>query len=379
MIRLATVRDALLPAFARTIRPPSAGDLNHILIFQPDHLGDIVLSEPAVRLLRERLPEARLTAVVGPWSARIARLAWPVDDVVEVDFPGFNRIAGRASFSAPYRQIERDALRLRELGAGRAVILRDDAWWAAALARASVSGDVIAAADRRNQPFATRTVDLDSRPHRSQRALALAAELLGLWGDSVPVGTRWDMSPRMSADEWQVEAGRALLLQQGIEGPYIAQHPGAGAAVKTWPEGNWRAVVRAFPDIRFVLTGSEAEATTCERIASGLPNAVSIAGATTLDSLIGVLAGARLAVGTDNGPMHVAAALGTPTVRLYGPSNPAIYGPPPGASGHHVVSAGWRCPRCEDLSPTRPVCGCMTAITVPAVVMAIQEALADAA
>lgn len=376
MIRLAVMRDALLPALARAIQAPAGGDPNHVLILQPDHLGDIILSEPAVRLLREKLPDARLTAVVGPWSAQITRIAWQVDDVIEVDFPGFNRGQPPAKLTAPYRQIERDAERLRVLGAGRAVILRDDAWWATALARASVSEDVIAAADRRNEPFATITTHLDDESHRTERALALAATLLRLRVGRIEQ-LEWDMSPRIAATNIQREAGLEVISHHGIQGQYVALHPGAGAAVKTWPEGNWRALIRKLSDQRFVLTGNDDEAPLCRRIAEDLPNAVSVAGETTLDGLIGILDGARLAVGTDNGPMHLGAALGTPTVRLYGPSNPRIYGPPPGARGHHVITASWRCPRCEDLSPGRPMCGCMTAIKVDDVVPVVERVLAD--
>lgn len=377
MIGAARLRDALLPALARTLESPTSGDPNRILILQPDHLGDIILSEPAVRLLRESLPDARLTAVVGPWSSLIARLAWPVDELIEIDFPGFNRALKDANPAAPYLQLEDDAERLRAFGADRAVVLRDDAWWATALARASVSGAVVAAADPRNRPFATTLPDLDGLKHRTKRAMTLAAALMQ-GSPRIEWDSSWDMSPRLGADAGQVAAARAVLAEHSIGGPFIVLHPGAGAPVKTWSVRYWRAVVASLDEHRVVLTGSEAEEDDCRQIAAGFPHAVDLAGKTTLDTLIGLLHLSQLAVGTDNGPMHIGAALGTPTVRLYGPSNPARYGPPPGDARHRVLTAGWRCPRCEDLSTDRESgCGCMASITPDAVLAAIDRALSN--
>ena len=65
------LRDALLPLGARLTRR-GRGAADTLLIVQPDHLGDVLLAQPAVRRLRAAFPERRLVAVVGPWSARSA-------------------------------------------------------------------------------------------------------------------------------------------------------------------------------------------------------------------------------------------------------------------------------------------------------------------
>ncbi|MEX2314551.1 MAG: hypothetical protein WD628_02455, partial [Thermomicrobiales bacterium] len=76
MRRIASqVRDRLLPVAAWTRRRRWNASDDTILIVQPDHLGDILLSQPAVRHLREIHPDSRLIAVVGPWSREIATIA----------------------------------------------------------------------------------------------------------------------------------------------------------------------------------------------------------------------------------------------------------------------------------------------------------------
>jgi heptosyltransferase-2/heptosyltransferase-3 len=142
-------------------------------------------------------------------------------------------------------------------------------------------------------------------------------------------------------------------------------HPGAGAPVKEWPLHRWRAVVRSLTaaGLAVVVTGGVAERVLCASVADTLPNAVSVAGVSPIPLLIELLRGARLVVGPDCGPLHLAVATGTPTVHLFGPSDPRRYGPWGDSTLHVVLRANWSCPRCGDLSPDRPAgCGCMLAI-----------------
>jgi ADP-heptose:LPS heptosyltransferase len=84
--------------------------------------------------------------------------------------------------------------------------------------------------------------------------------------------------------------------------------------------------------------------------------------------------GATAVVGPDCGPLHLAVAVGTPSVHLFGPSDPVRYGPWGDPRKHRVIRAGWTCPSCGDLSMMRPVgCGCMLAIQADDVMTAIDE------
>ena len=362
------VRDAALPYARHLGSRLTDGDPNTILIMQPDALGDVLLAQPAVRALRAAYPDKRLIAVVGPWSAEIARLAWPVDEIVTVDYPGFG--GTRGSLVDPYRQLFTDAERLRELRAATAVQLRYDGWWATWLAWLSVSGEVVAgeasgAANFGMQPRISGT------GHAAERAFAIAAGLLSRAEWITPETQPLELAP----DSGAVEAARALLAERGVGERYIVIHPGTAWPVKLWPGHRWRAVISAFPDWPVLVTGAPGEGELVRELCAGLPNAVALSGETTLPQLIEVLRGATLVAGPDTGPLHLAVATGTPTVTLYGPTSIAQFGPWGPAVRHRALSAGWRCPRCGDVAGRPQGCGCMLAVTTAQVVGAVCEVL----
>lgn len=373
------LRPRALPLLARATPRPPRRNSDRMLIIQPDHLGDIILSEPAVRYLRERRPDSELVAIVGPWSAEIARMAWPVDQVVEVAFPGFTRRPERAKLHDPYALLKDEIRRLRALDASDALVLRDDAWWAAWLGYGAVSGDVATSADPQARAFATIAAPRRGPMHRTAEAMSIVHSFLSEDSEA-DLKRDWDMSPRLR-DDWseQRSMGRGDAIHTN-QRPYIVIHPGTGAPVKSWPVRSWRALIGALRGTPVTLTGTDAERDLCEEIAAGLDNAAVVAGETSLPELAYLLKEAAAAIGTDNGPMHLAGALGTPTVRIFGPSNPDRYGPWPGTPGQVVVTAGWSCPRCEDLSIIRsPGCGCMAAIAPDQVIRALDEVVSDVA
>jgi len=350
------VRDVALPYARHLGSRPSDGDPDTILIMQPDALGDVLLAQPAVRALRAAHPGKRLIAVVGPWSAEIARLAWQVDQIVTVDYPGFG--GQRRGPVDPYRQLFADAQRLREVRAATAVQLRFDGWWATWLAWLSVSGEVVAgeasgAANFGMQPRISGT------GHAVERAYAIAAGLL----PHPERITRETQPLELVPDHGAVEAARALLAERGVGECYMVIHPGTAWPVKLWPGHRWRAVISAFPDWSVLVTGAPGEGEVVRELCAGLPNGVPLSGETTLPQLIEVLRGAALVVGPDTGPLHLAVATGTPTVTLYGPTSAAQFGPWGPAARHRALSAGWHCLRCGDVAGRSQGCGCMLAIT----------------
>lgn len=371
-------RDRLLPLAARLARrgcPAEPGDT--LLILQPDHLGDALLAQPAVRHIRAAFPDSRVVALVGPWSQRICELAWPVDEVRTLRFPGFER-AQPSSRIAPYRLLRAAAHDLAPLRARAAVILRPDAWWAAALASFAAIASIVTADDPRAAPFATRCATLHRDDHAVIRALRIAQALTGA-APSTDISSR-DEPLHLPLDDAAAETARHLLTAGGLDPRrgYLVIHPGAGVPVKHWPSHRWALVALAAQraGLGVVLTGSTAERALVNEVANAVPGALNLAGQTSLDELIELLRGAALVAGPDCGPLHLAVATQTPTVHLFGPSDPLRYGPWGSPYNHLVLRAGWRCPRCGDLSGGRPAgCGCMLAITPESVLAAMRRLL----
>ncbi len=122
------------------------------------------------------------------------------------------------------------------------------------------------------------------------------------------------------ADEWL----------SALPGPRIALNVGASRAYKRWPLSNWIEVAQALTQsgqsVAFV--GDKTDAETVTQITPYLsPNFVNLAGKTTLRELASVLAACNLLVSGDSGPMHLAVAVGTPTLAIFGATNPVRHGP----------------------------------------------------
>ncbi len=159
--------------------------------------------------------------------------------------------------------------------------------------------------------------------------------------------------PAWRADEHERERWCRLLAESGIAADpcdlaitapasdiaAIARaatviHPGAASAARRWPVERWAAVARAETSAGrpVVITGSRAERPLADEVASlaGLPDAAVLAGRTDVVDLVAVVAAAARVVCGDTGVAHVASAVGTPSVVLFGPTSPRHWGPPPG-------------------------------------------------
>jgi ADP-heptose:LPS heptosyltransferase len=135
----------------------------------------------------------------------------------------------------------------------------------------------------------------------------------------------------------------ALDLDPPAEEPLVRDavvvHPGAALPSRRWPVERWAEVVRRLPG-PVVVTGGPDEVGLALEVAEGRPGVTVLAGRTTPVQLAAVVAAARLLVAPDTGVAHLATALGTPSVVLFGPTPPALWGPPPDRPRHRVLWAG---------------------------------------
>lgn len=145
----------------------------------------------------------------------------------------------------------------------------------------------------------------------------------------------------------RIPADRTDLALPPPPGPSTAAgavvvHPGAAFAARRWPPDRYARVARALSGShRVVVTGSAAEAPLAREIAeaAGLPAEAVLAG-DGLAELAATVAEARLVICGDTGVGHLATAYGTPSVLLFGPTPPRLWGPPPEARQHTVLWVG---------------------------------------
>jgi heptosyltransferase-1 len=123
---------------------------------------------------------------------------------------------------------------------------------------------------------------------------------------------------------------RARLHDLGISGEYIVVGPGGSWRAKCWPAERFGEFCREFEKKNgmplFVIHGP-GEKSVAEEVARAAAPARPVVIAPTIEELMGLLAHARCVIAADSGPLHLAAALGTPVVGLYGPTDPARNGP----------------------------------------------------
>jgi heptosyltransferase-3 len=143
----------------------------------------------------------------------------------------------------------------------------------------------------------------------------------------------------------------AWLAKQGLSPKgFVVMHPGAGWRFKCWTPAGYARIIEALEGdwgLPVVLTGSQAahEQDLLQQILQGCRlRPLNLAGMLTLKELGALIAKARFFFGMDSAPMHLAAAVGTPAVALFGPSGVFNWGP--WGEGHLVIQKDWDCVPC---------------------------------
>ncbi|MCX6024074.1 MAG: glycosyltransferase family 9 protein, partial [Chloroflexi bacterium] len=344
-----SLRLTLLRLAARLPVTPSgqaAAEPQRVVLIRPDHLGDLLFLGPALRWLRHRLPNAHLTLLTGPWGRELAERLPGADEVLTCPFPWFDR-APKSGLLDPYRTLREQAAWLREQRFDTAIVLRFDHWWGAGLAQQAGIPRRIGYNVPEGRPFLTQAIPYLPGLHQvnqNARLLQLAFD-----GDHRPLTPSAD-----PLELWLTPADRAaaerLLPNDGR--PLIALHVGAGAPVKLWPPDRFTHLgnlLAARHDARLVLTGGTAETPLVEAVERGLNTPPARAVGRPLAMLAALLERCALAVGADSGVLHIAAAVGAPTVSLYGPVDAATFGPWGPPARQRVVTSGLACIPCNRL------------------------------
>jgi len=350
-----------------------------VVVLRPDHLGDALLSRPALDMLRRSLPDAEITLLVGPWTVPSLR-GVPLR-IASFPFPGFGR-AVAPSFLAPYRELLALALRLRRERYDAALVLRPDHWWGGlAIALAGIPIRVGFRVPTVT-PFLNSGIQPDRSESMSRAALRVTRAFVRELG-ATPVDV--DPTPRFDPGTKARKAARSWLTDHRGNGrPRVALHPGAGIRLKCWPAPRWATVVNALAgDADVILTGASDEAPLLDAVQRAVGHAIPAAVDLSWDVLAALYEQVDLVIGMDSGPLHLATAVGTRTVRVYGPTDPAVWGPAAPAADHAVVQAQLGCVPCGSLDA--PPCGhlayppCLAMVDVERVIERAQTLLGDRA
>ena len=296
---------------------PNEAFRNGIVVRMPNHLGDAVMALPALRSLRSILPPYCALYVITPAALRQL-------------YPAIEGVDGVVVLEKPHRLWNFETLndlRMLRLGVG---VLFNNSFRDALMMRLAGVKHLYGAAKRGRSLLLTRAFDFPprrdrelARAHLAKRYLAITAAL-----GAVPPEP---LMPKIDLAN--------LLLDPTDLCCALSRHPlhlvlAAGAAygaAKRWPEENFRTVAAYWIRHGGVVSvvGAAAERETGDAVLAGLPpeKCFNLCGKTTLNKLMVLLKNAALCVANDSGVMHLAAALGTPGVAVFGPTDPAATAP----------------------------------------------------
>ena len=295
----------------------------NILIRATNWIGDAVMSLPALRAVRVRFPGARISVLARPWVLDLYAREHFANQVV------------------PYtcRNLQEKFRLARSLRSQRfdCAILFQNAFEAAALAFAAGIPQRIGYARDGRSLLLTRAVRVPKPPEIPRHQRYYYLELLRRAGltDSVPCPDEHDEPIRLEGAEEARQEGSLLLAEAGLPGSVIGVSPGAayGGAKRWLPERFAEAAVSVADGggRAVAIFGSLAERDLCEQVRAQVARrgiqSHNFAGETTLARFISMAAACDVFLTNDSGAMHIASALGIPTVAVFGATNDAATGP----------------------------------------------------
>jgi lipopolysaccharide heptosyltransferase I len=359
-----------MPRCSPVLRVPPS--VERILVIRLGALGDVVRTLPAVAGLRSRHPDTHISWLVEPASAGLVALSPAVDEV---------RVFPRPALVQNLRSLRFDRLArglADQVGALRAarfdlVIDFHGLLKSGLLARSTGAAMRVGAARPHSREGSAwlMTHRAELGPAKRSR-YARNAGIAGFLGAGIPDATDEIIAvPRAVTDR--------MLARLDGERPGVLLHPGTspGTPYKRWAPGRFSALAHALAEATgarcLVTSGSdEAERRLAREIVAGSDGAARLAPVTEdLAELAALLELAPLCIGSDSGPLHLAALLGTPVVQILGPTDP-VENAPFAATPNRVVREHVPC------SPCRRGCGnpiCMQAVSIERVTVAARSLL----
>ncbi len=333
--------------------------MKKLLLIKLRYLGDVVLCTPLLPPLRQQFPKTKITFLVNPGTAEVLENNPYLDNVW---------VMPRQSWWQQLRFLQR----LRAAKFDMVIDLTDGdrsaflSWITGAPVRLGFNRDHRCRGKLYSQvlPSAYGTMHMVEYHQQALVALGITESL----GD-----------PELHAD---VEAYSQIFDHEksdvgfSNEHPFALIHPTARYAFKAWPIERFAALADWLGErgVSVGLIGNQAERSLGQQIVNlSLHKPRLLMGATSLSQLTGLMKQCQLFIGNDAGPMHIAAAAGCPVLALFGPTDPAVWGP----RGHQVqvIYKGLDCRACFYPGCSRGEESCMRQISIEEVCQAAESLL----
>ncbi len=321
---LRPVRDEAEPASAEPPRHSGDGAGPKVLFVRLDSLGDVILTTPCFQALKRRYPAARVDVVAQPTTAPVLLADRHVDRVFTLAAPW--HVPWRLGAMRTVWQVMR---RLRRERYDYVLTLRrdlDDALFARLCGGRQTFGFYA----RRTRPFLSGWEHFQSDRHMVENHLRLMSRL-----GCEPDG----LTPTVFATSGDPKRIDSLLAHAAPRRPLVGLAPFGSSAAKKWETSRSAALIDSLPNMGVVLLGGPGDREEARSVRSrASAPVIDLVGQTSIAELCDILRQCRLLVCVDSGPMHLAAALGIPTVALFGDEDPRLWGPY-GDTPHRILRA----------------------------------------
>lgn len=310
-------------------RPDFFEEPRRILLLRLERIGDLLMVLEAITLVRRFAPGARIDLVVGRWNEPVARLIPGIDTVELLDARWMAREGHGLGWPALLQHARQWRTRQYDLGINFEPDIRSNLLLAFSGAKRRAGF-----ASGGGGSLLTDVATFDPDTHIAKNATALVARAFS--GIPVAQGSVvQDFSPGSLLDIPDSARRRAadLLAAAPAGSPIIGLQPAAGRQIKEWDPLRFAETGAELARTRsasFVLIGSAADARALDAVRAAWPAHVPLLELphnTDLVVLAALLERLSLFITGDTGPMHLAAAVGTPVLAIFGPSLPTRYAP----------------------------------------------------
>jgi lipopolysaccharide heptosyltransferase II len=331
------------------------------MLIKPCCIGDVIMTTPLLDVIKQSYPDARITYITGTWSKAIAEHHPAVDAIIDcgsVGIPGRYKLHDYLKLVRQLRSQHYDLAFVLD----RSPMLTLLPWLAGVACRVGP--------DSLGRGFSlTDRVQVSADPTQLQHQAEIYLDLaraIGLHSDH----------PRMHFIPTEQER-QSIYPASGKQIAVFAgggSNPGMDLTSKRWPIASYQALTARLVhelDLQVLLIGGESDKALNQQLLAGIDvpdgSVVNLAGKTSFGQTAAQIESCILFIGNDSSPMHLAAAVGTPVIAIFGPTSPTEYGPYPLDDPQHI--AIWHHPTgqpCFFLGKMQSCanCTCMQSVTV---------------